>query len=341
MGPTTRKPIALALQGGGAHGAYTAGALDRLLEDGELAVEALSGASAGAVSAVAVAIGLARGGPPEAQRLLRAVWDRVSRLGALTLSVCPPFASIFEAISAVASPYQYNPIGFNPLRSILQDLDYKVLLAGNAPTVHVAATHVESGRARVFGNADLARHGMDVLLASACLPRAFHAVEIDGEHYWDGGYAANPSLMDLVRAGAGDVVLLRLTPALRAGVPRTAEDISARLGEIQVDSALLSEIRVLAALGMPDRRLRLHTLDGGTDLGLLSPRSKLIATPALIRKLWQSGCDAADRWLPRHTAQIGQRSTCLEYRRARDELRQLQPSAGAFCFEHRAVAAPP
>src|SRR5215472_7930937 len=254
-----RDPVSvdLGLQGGGAHGAFTWGVLDRLLEEPWLQFDGVSGTSAGAMNAVVMADGLATGGPPQARVALEQFWKRVSdaallsplRRGPLelltgrwTLDYSPVFAA-FDISARVFSPYDLNPLGANPLRQILADsVDFKRL--GRAPIkIFVTATNVRTGRGRIFRNTDITP---DALLASACLPTLFQAVEIDGEAYWDGGYAGNPTITPLIReTDSDDTLLVQVNPVERAGTPRSARDIINRVNEIAFNSPLIKELRMM------------------------------------------------------------------------------------------------
>ena len=247
--------VDLALQGGGSHGAFTWGVLDRLLEEERLGFDGISGTSAGAMNAVVMADGLTEGGPERARAALEEFWKRVSRAsqfsplrrgpfeiltGRWTLDYSPVFAAI-DIASRVFSPYDVPGGDTNPLRQILADsVDFERLVT--APiTLFVTATNVHTGRGRVFRNRELTP---DVLLASACLPTMFQAVEIDGEPYWDGGYSGNPTLAPLIReCSASDTILVQINPIVRKETPRTAREIQDRLNEIAFNATLIKELR--------------------------------------------------------------------------------------------------
>src|SRR5271168_2837784 len=252
--------IDFALQGGGAHGAFTWGALDRLLEEPWLQIDGISGTSAGAMNAAVLVDGHAEGGADAARSALEKFWRRVSRAALLSplrrgfldvlldrwsLDHSPVFVAM-DMMARLFSPYDLNPGGFNPLRQILAEcIDFERL--GRAPIkLFVTATNVRTGQGRVFRNREITP---DVLLASACLPTVFQAVEIDGEPYWDGGYAGNPTLTPLVReSDAHDTILVQINPRERLEPPRTATDILNRLNEISFNSPLLKELRMMALL---------------------------------------------------------------------------------------------
>src|SRR5262245_48767310 len=327
-----RDPVSvdLGLQGGGAHGAFTWGVLDRLLEESWLRFDGVSGTSAGAMNAVVMADGLVEGGPPQARTALEQFWKRVSdaavlsplRRGPLeiltgrwTLNYSPVFAA-FDMAARVLSPYDVNPLGANPLRQILADsVDFERLV--RAPIkIFVTATNVRTGRGRIFRNADITP---DVLLASACLPTLFQAVEIDGEAYWDGGYAGNPTITPLIReSDAQDTILVQINPRERPGTPRTAAEILNRLNEVSFNATLMKELRMIALLrqvadpgsgegkrwaGMRTHRIMTEMM---TDLGY---SSKLNAERAFLQMLRDEGRRAAGAFLDAHANDLGQRST--------------------------------
>lgn len=322
--------IDLALQGGGAHGAFTWGVLDRLLEEPGLRFDGVSGTSAGAMNAVVMAHGLVEGGPEGARASLEDFWKRVSdaaRLsplrrgpleiltGTWTLDYSPLFVAV-DLAARMFSPYD-NILGSeNPLNQILVDtVDFKRL--ASAPiSLFVTATNVRTGRGRVFRNAELTP---EVLMASACLPTMFKAVEIDGEAYWDGGYSGNPSMAPLVReCNSRDIILVQINPIERPGTPRSAREIHNRLNEISFNSPLIKELRMAALLrrasdpGMGEggvwAEMRVHriTSDAMLDLGY---SSKLIAEWAFFCKLRDEGRTAAAAFLDAHGSELGVRST--------------------------------
>jgi NTE family protein len=259
---TERRPVLvdLALQGGGSHGAFTWGVLDRLLEEPWIKIDAISGTSAGAMNAAVLVDGWSRGGADGARAALDTYWRRVSRAAAFsplqrsplerltgrwTLDTSPVYLAI-DLMSRVFSPYDLNPMGFNPLRQILaESIDFE-RLAASPIKLFITATNVHTGRGRIFRNSQITP---DVLLASACLPTMFQAVEIDGEAYWDGGFAGNPTITPLVReSDAQDTILVQINPRERLDTPRTAGDILDRLNEISFNSPLMKELRMIALL---------------------------------------------------------------------------------------------
>ena len=288
------KPINLALQGGGSHGAFTWGVLDRLLEDGRLKFAAVSGTSAGAMNAVALADGWARGGSEGARERLQAFWRAVAVKGRFSpvqrmpwdvfwgkwsVENTPGFAW-FDLMSRAFSPYAANPFNINPLRDVVEnEINFDNLKAPNAIKVFVSATNVETGQLRVFNDGEI---GADAVMASACLPQIFRAVEIDGVPYWDGGYGGNPAIAPFFRANdVADVLLIQINPVIREGTPKTANEIQNRVDEITFNSALLRELTIIErvnamiALGQrpPDdvRGLLMHRIDADEAFKNLSP----------------------------------------------------------------------
>ena len=336
--------IDLALQGGGSHGAFTWGVLDRLLEDERLEIAGISGASAGAMNAVALAAGLMEGGREGARAALRRFWNRVADaspfnqledgpLGALFGPSNPglqpwlaPLQQLGQALGSQLSPYQLNPLNLNPLRDILTEtVDFDAVRCCTRTQLFIAATQVSTGELRIFRQSEMTA---DMVLASACLPLLFQAVEIDGEAYWDGGYAGNPALLPLIaETDADDLLLVQINPTRRDAVPTSAEDILDRANEVTFNASLLKELRtialikeVLADAGRPDsayqrplfRRiddLRLHRLDAGAELAPFGAASKNQTNRAFLEQLHSIGRQAADRWLAEHAGDLGQRAT--------------------------------
>lgn len=322
--------IDLALQGGGAHGAFTWGVLDRLLEEPWLKIEAVSGTSAGAMNAVAMISGFAIDGAEGARHALHDFWERVAKAGAMSplqrnpidkvmgnwsLDSSPTFIAM-DLMARMFSPYDLNPMGYNPLTDILvESIDFERL--AKAPIkIFVTATNVRTGRGRIFRNHEITP---DVLLASACLPTMFQAVEIDGDPYWDGGFAGNPTITPLIReSDALDTILVQINPRERAGTPRTASEILNRLNEISFNAALMKELRMIALMrematpatpeGARWAGMRTHRImtDMMSDLG---HSSKLNAEWAFLTMLRDEGRRAAAEFLADHGDDIGERST--------------------------------
>jgi NTE family protein len=320
----------LALQGGGSHGAFTWGVLDRLLEQPWLEIEAVSGTSAGAMNACVMADGFAAGGRDGARANLEAFWRRVANAAAFsplrrgpidvltgrwTLDHSPVYLAM-DLAARVFSPYDLNPIGGNPLAAILDEsIDFDRLARGPVQ-LFVTATNVLTGRGRVFRNAELSR---DVLLASACLPTLHQAVEIDGEPYWDGGYSGNPTMTPLVRyCSAQDIVLVQINPIRREQLPRSAREIHNRINEVSFNATLLKELRMLALLHRAIAstggeigkwaETRIHRIagDGLADFGA---SSKMNAEWAFLQLLRDEGRRAAQAFIDEHRGDLGRAST--------------------------------
>jgi len=327
-----RPRVDLALQGGGSHGAFTWGVLDRLLEEDGLEIGAISGTSAGALNASVLASSHARGGRTAARAALTEFWHDVSRtaqafapfsLGQARALGDPfhfdrlPSTQWLGSFLRAFSPYEFNPLNLNPLRDVLRrHIDEEALRDCRIP-LFVTATSVHSGQARVFSGRELS---IDALLASACLPFIFQAVEIDGEPYWDGGYTGNPALYPLIyRSTVADVMLVKINPLRRAGTPRTSVEILDRLSEITFNASLVGEMRAIAFVSRllredrldPGRYkdLRLHMIADEEGLAPYGAGSKLDTDRALIDALFGLGRDAAHAWLRHHRAAVGVRST--------------------------------
>ena len=330
------RPISIALQGGGAHGAFTWGVLDRLCECEEIEIKAITATSAGAMNAVAYSAGMHEGGREGARRLLHDFWKEISRRGAPLDALAPqglaaslqsmnPFsawtpASFATALSAFLSPYELNPFDLNPLRdTVCEMVDFKSVLASDI-ALHIAATNVETGRVKVFTGDDVTP---DAVLASACLPQTFKAVEIDGVPYWDGGYMGNPSLFPLIYSDAPrDILLVLLNPLDRAGTPRTAAAIQDRLNEISFNSALIGEMRAIAFVGdLLDenwlarqarsrfKKLYIHLINGGDDLCDMHFETKFDTSWQFLEKLKDLGRAHAETWLQSDFAMVGKESS--------------------------------
>lgn len=330
------RPISLALQGGGAHGAFTWGVLDRLVEEPRLTIKAITATSAGAANAVAFAAGLSEGGEDGAKASLERLWRTVSQKGApfsaLSWSNSPlaalPFGPMHLAMAftSIASPYEFNPFDINPLRDALDEaIDFDAVRA--APVdLFLSATNVETGRVKVFQDEEISR---DAVLASACLPQTFRAVEIDGQAYWDGGYMGNPSLFPLIYAKAPrDVVLVLLNPISRLGVPKRVPEIMDRLNEISFNAALIGELRAIAFVqklldeGMMKepimksyRRLSIHAVRGGQILRDLSTQTKYDTSWTFLTDLRDKGRAEAERWLGACAGQLGTGDSSLDLRK--------------------------
>jgi len=322
--------IDLALQGGGAHGAYTWGVLDRILQEDRLKIEGISGTSAGAMNAAALISGHAKAGNAGAREALELFWRHVSEaarlsplqrspldimLGRWTLDSSPAFIAS-DLLSRLYSPYDFVTNSVNPLRQILADAVDFELLARAPIKIFVTATSVSTGRARVFRNGDLTP---DALLASTCLPTMFRAIEIDGEEYWDGGYSGNPTITPLVReCASSDTILVQINPVERKEKPRSAADILNRLNEVSFNAVLLKELRMIALLRQaanPDGRegarwagMRIHRVTSEM-MSQLSASSKLLAEWDFLCVLRDEGRRSAQAFLDAHGDDLGRRST--------------------------------
>jgi len=322
--------VDLALQGGGAHGAFTWGVLDRLLEEPWLQIDGISGTSAGAMNAVVLADGYMRGGAQGARAGLEGFWNRVSRaallspfkrgpldmlMGRWTLDSSPAFIAM-DLMARLFSPYDLNPGGVNPLRDILAECVDFGLVARSPIKLFVTATNVRTGRGHVFRNADLTP---DVLLASACLPTLFQAIEIDGEAYWDGGFAGNPTITPLVlECKSRDTILVPINPVERPGLPRGAREILDRVNEVSFNAVTLKELKMIALMRMvadPGTTegsrwagMRVH-LVRNTIMTELGYSSKLNAEWVFLTMLRDEGRHAADIFLAEHGDDLGKRSS--------------------------------
>jgi NTE family protein len=329
---TTRDPVLVdfALQGGGSHGAFTWGVLDRLLEEPWLRIEAISGTSAGAMNAAVLVSGWMQGGVEGARAALDGYWERVAKaakfsplqrspldrlMNRWTLDSSPTYL-FMDLMTRVFSPYDLNPLGRNPISAILaESIDFAHLVESPIK-LFITATNVHTGRGRVFRNAEITP---DVLLASACLPTMFQAIEIDGEPYWDGGYAGNPTITPLVRESeARDTILIQINPRERRETPRTASEILNRLNEISFNSPLMKELRMIALLrqaadpgtGEGARWASMRTHRIMTDkLAEFGASSKLNAEWSFLTLLKEEGRRSADAFLAEHGEDIGKRST--------------------------------
>jgi len=319
-----RRPLNLGLQGGGAHGAFTWGVLDALLEREDLAFDAVSGASAGAINAVALAAGLLEDGRAGARAKLADVWGAIA--GATPAALLPvaglPSDAWLGLATRMLSPYQFNPFDVDPLRHVLAHcIDFDALRRHSPLRLYIAATDVADGKARLFGTAELSR---EVLLASTCLPHLRQAVRIGDRHYWDGGYSANPPVLPLVlERAAADTLIVLVDPTERSQVPTSASEIAHRLGALAFNAPLRREIelierwRALASEGVTlgsrrQRRLRrhrFHLIEAGDATADLAPASKLYPVWPLLEKLRDLGRAAAATWLASHAAALGARST--------------------------------
>lgn len=328
---TQRRKIALALQGGGAHGAFTWGVLDRMLQEPNIDIIGVTGTSAGAMNAVVLADGLLRGGAEGARERLRMFWESIGAMpgfgsllwplsgsdaAAVHLEQTPPYLA-WDLVARNLSPYQLNPMNQNPLRAPLDKLvDFERLRAQKDVEVIVCATNVRTARRRTFSNADIST---DAVLASACLPDLFPAVQIDGEAYWDGGYTGNPALMPLlVKLPGCDVVMVRIDPVVRDEIPRSVRDIHDRVLEISFNAASWMEMAAVGMLltfvehGLLDRerfdRFRFHAILS-SDLEKIPASSKLNNYPAFLEHLFNAGRRIGEAWFAEHGVALGKQSS--------------------------------
>ena len=329
-----KKPISLALQGGGAHGAFEWGVIDRLLEDGRVEIKAVTGASAGAMNAVVFAAGLIDG-PDGARRQLAAFWRAISDAGAFPFGRTGIWTDVFnpEWLKATPgwqfarnwmdtlSPYQFNPFNLNPLKDVLEkNVDFTAVRERSPVKLYISATAVLSGKSRIFRTAELTG---DHIMASACLPHLFQAVEIDGEPYWDGGYLANPALWPLFYDEMpDDILLVNLNPFRRKKTPRTPAQIIDRLNEISFNAALTAELRAVAfvqellakamlteAAKGRYRNMLIHAIGADAWLDDLSAESKFNTDWTFLEDLMHRGRRAAGAWLAKGLPDVGVRSS--------------------------------
>jgi NTE family protein len=341
---SAHKSVSLALQGGGSHGAFTWGVLDALLEDGRLQLDGISGASAGAMNAAVLGHGFAlhpddpAAARQAAREALADFWRKVARLGEaskLQRGWAQMWLSGWRASGASLSPYQFNPLDINPLRELLGScVDFKLLAKAASPQIHVCATHVNTGKAEIFSGKRLTEAAV---MASACLPMLFRAVEIEGEHYWDGGFSGNPALHPLIyRCQASDIVLIQINPVERSNVPDTESEIMDRVNELTFNASLLAQMRAidfvnrLIAKGhLPPERyrtVRLHRIDGGEALEAYPASTKSSADGQLIEALFELGQTCGKRWLKKHYDEVGIQTSINISKDYLDDMRMGHPA---------------
>lgn len=328
-----KKHVGIALQGGGAHGAFTWGVLDRLLEHEGVVADAMCGTSAGALNAVTCAYGLHLGGPQKAKELLEQMWRKVALTGSYLFKpgifdkaygngdiYNSPGYMMFNAITQVLSPYNFNPLNYNPLRDILNDLiDFNELKLYNKKKLFICATNVKTNRARIFSNSEIT---VDAVLASACLPLLFQAVEIDGQYYWDGGYMGNPPIFPIIEnTTLNDIVLVKINSINIHSVPTTARDIADRVNEISFNSSLINEMKlihyrnelirngVLKVDNKENREIFVHTISGYEALSQLKYSSKMNTSWEFLLELKEKGRNIAEKWLEHDYPEVGLKST--------------------------------
>ncbi|WP_028294832.1 patatin-like phospholipase family protein [Oceanobacter kriegii] len=326
-----RKPISLALQGGGSHGAFTWGVLDRLLQEPGLRLNGVSGTSAGAMNAVALAQGLMENGNEGARLQLETFWNAVaasapfkmtstSASGDVSMS---PTVGWMMGLTQYFSPYQLNPLDINPLRDIVESqFDFKALKKNSPVNLFIAATNANTGRLKLFRNNDLCS---EALLASACLPTVHHTIQIKGQPYWDGGYSANPAVFPLYQhCDASDILMILLAPMVHGEMPTSVDEIKARAVDISFNAGFLREMRIIAQtramcgggrfklfgqLEHTMRRLNFHLIDPDGELEKLPSATRVTPDAELLNTLKEMGQRQADRWLKKHHQSLGKRST--------------------------------
>ena len=326
------KHITVAMQGGGAIGAFTWGVLDRLLEEKDLVIEGVSGTSAGGMNAVCVAQGIMEGGNEGARRLLRTFWESMAEAGKTsifkpglldilmhkyTLHNSPGFL-MFDFMTKILSPYQFNPFGVNPLKDMVEKLfKFDQLNKYEDVKIFISATHVYTGKIKVFSNKDLCP---EALLASACLPTVYSAVQVNNEYYWDGGFISNPLIYPLIyNCKPADVMILKLNPTHRNRLPITASEIGDRLNEITNNTSIMREMRSIAYItkliddGLLDpkkiKRLNVHLIENEGVFQDLGWSSKLNTDPKFFEHLFTEGRKTADKWIEENYKYIGKKTT--------------------------------
>ncbi|MGH8614881.1 MAG: patatin-like phospholipase family protein [Gammaproteobacteria bacterium] len=324
-----QKTVSLALQGGGAHGAFTWGVLDRLLEDERLVIDGISGTSAGAMNGTMLVYGMAIGGRAGAREMLQTFWRRIAEcasygifqptpldrlLGRHDLDRSPLYWA-FDAVTRVLSPYQLNPTGVNPLGEILSELvDFDRPQAAADIKLFVCATNVRTGKIRVFQPHEIS---VDALLASACLPTLFRAVEIESECYWDGGFMGNPAMFPLLNAcQANDIILIEINPIRIEETPTTARAIIDRMKDISFNATMMREMRTIAFVTQlleqhrltnktRYRRILFHMIEAEREIARFGVSSKLNADWDFLTTLFELGRSTAAQWLDRHYDSLG------------------------------------
>ncbi|PJG51247.1 alpha/beta hydrolase [Bradyrhizobium forestalis] len=328
---TTSKTVNLALQGGGAHGAFTWGVLDRLLDDERMSFEGICATSAGAMNAAVMAYGLTIGGREAAKHSLAEFWRRISEAAAWGPLQPSPFDRLvrtralekspvfmfFEMMTRLLSPYQFNPLNYNPLRDVLEEtVDFERLRRNNVIKLFLCATNVRTGKVKIFHNDELT---VSAVLASGCLPLLFQAIEIDGEAYWDGGYMGNPAIFPLIYGcQSTDVIVIHINPIVRQALPRTASDILNRINEISFNSSLMREMRAIAfanklvsggAAHDQIKTMLIHAIEADSLMKDLGVASKYNADWEFLTHLRDIGRTCAEEWLAANFCHLGMRST--------------------------------
>jgi NTE family protein len=334
--------INLALQGGGSHGAFTWGVLDRLLQEPLIEIEGISGTSAGAVNAMVLASGLVKGGndgeraKEQARVALKEFWMCVGEQHSRTPFRRNPMDVVFgrfrfdlswsyhffASLTHLVSPYHWNPLNVNPLKDLVRShIDFESIRNHSKIKLFISATSVESGRIRVFKNAEL---NESALLASTALPLLFHAAEVDGQHYWDGGFVGNPALFPIFyECESPDILLVQISPQRRSSIPKSVFEIQDRMSEIAFNASLTAEMRAVHfvnrmiekgtfrddASASRYRQVLIHMIEGEQEFSELNSSTKILIEPAFLLHLFDHGKRAAETWLEKNLQHIGQRST--------------------------------
>ncbi|MCS5711590.1 patatin-like phospholipase family protein [Candidatus Berkiella aquae] len=338
MANTHIKSINLALQGGGAHGAFCWGVLDYLLQDGRVHFEGISATSAGAANAIVLAQGLLNDSHDEARRILNQFWERISQTGVsysqfkgfpfmnmLTQGKFDQFSlddsllfSSFDLMTKVFSPYQFNPFNINPLRTILEEtVNFNEVRSKTQLKLFICATNVETCKIRIFDHQSIS---VDAILASACLPFLFQAVEIEGEYFWDGGYIGNPAIFPLIyHCQSQDVVISHINPIVRKGVPKTATEILNRVNEISFNSSLMREMRAISFVSKlidnqtiaadKMKKMYIHSIRSDEEMATHSVSSKMNTDWQFLKHLKDKGREVAKQWLDNHFHDLGKKSS--------------------------------
>lgn len=333
--PAGKKVISIAMQGGGAHGAFSWGVLDKLLEDGRFIIEGVTGTSAGGMNAVATVQGLIEGGNEGARALLKKYWKTISDksnvsgihrgiidrlLDKYTMYNSPEFI-MFDYMSKMLSPYQSNPFNINPLKEVIDSVfDFSKIHGTDQYKVFLAATHVYTGKIKIFSNKEI---NTDTLLATGCLPTVFHAAYVNGEYYWDGGFTANPVMFPLIyNCESPDIVILKLNPTHRNKLPVTACEISDRLNEITNNSSILKEMRAIKFISdlidkrdldpAKYKRIYVHDIENENTFQDCGWSSKLNSEWDFLMHLFEEGRKTADEWIKKNYEFIGKKSTIDE-----------------------------
>lgn len=329
------KPVAVALQGGGSHGAFSWGVMDRLLEDGRFKIEGLTGTSAGGMNAVAVAQGLMIGGLQGAREELRHFWKEIANvgkhsslnnrgpidkmMGKFTMYNSPGFM-IFDLLSRMFSPYELNPTGHDPLKETIEKcFDFDKLRQYKDCKVFLCATHVFTGRLKIFSLSEIKT---ECLLATACLPTIHNAVKVDGEYYWDGGFIGNPVFFPLIyNCETPDIIMVQLNPTERKHLPTTSREIADRLNEITNNASVVREMRAISFIsdlidqGLLDKskikRVHMHVIEDESTFQELGWSSKLNTEWEFLTHLFERGRTAADKWIKENYDNVGKKTTAL------------------------------